>query len=87
MDRIRQLGNDGKRTFASFLTQHYLLYAYGDSTQQYEPDHDVIAALRDLVKEEVKSTQHVERYAYENLLEVLDAAEKRCGGDRNALLS
>ena len=87
MERIRQLGNNGKRTFASFLTQHYLLYAYGDSTKQYEPDHDVIAALRDLVKEEVKSTQHVERYAYENLLEVLDAAEKRCGGDRNALLS
>lgn len=87
MDRIRQLSNDGKRTFGSFLTQHYLLYAYGDSTKQYEADHDVIAALRDRVKEEVANTQHVERYAYEYLLAVLDAAERRCGGDRNALLN
>ena len=87
MDTIRHLSNEGKRIFGSFLTQHYLLYAYGDSTQQYEADHDVIAALRDMVKAEVDKSQHVERYAYEYLLEVLEAAEKRCGGDRSALLN
>lgn len=87
MDRIRQLNNEGKRTFGSFVTQHYLLYAYGDSTKQYEADFDVISALHDLVKEEIFKTQHVERYAYEYLQTVLDAAEKRCSGNRNALLN
>ncbi len=87
MDKIRHLSNEGKRIFGSFLTQHYFLYAYGDSTQQYEADHDVIAALRDMVKAEVDKSQHVERYAYEYLLEVLEAAEKRCGGDRSVLLN
>lgn len=87
MDRIRQLNNEGKRTFGSFVTQHYLLYAYGDSTKQYEADFDVISALHDLVKEEIFKTQHVERYAYEYLQTVLDAAEKRCSDNRNALLN
>lgn len=85
-ERIRHLNNEGKRTFALFLTQHYLLFAYGDGTKQYEADHDVIARLRDEIAEDVNRTQHVERYAYDNLLKVLDAAEKRCGGDRSALI-
>lgn len=87
MERIRKLSNEGKRAFGSFLTQHYLLFAYGDSTKQYEDDHDVIARLRQLTEEEVNKTQSVERYTYDYLLNILDAAEKRCGGDRNALLS
>ena len=86
MKRIRMLSNKGKRTFSAFLRRHFMLHTIVGSIGHYALDNDVIAQLKALTKVEIERTQYVERNAYEYLLKVLDAAEKRCGGETNVLM-
>ena len=86
MGRIDGLSNKNIRTFAVFIHRHFMLSYATDDMAWFRTDHDVIIRLKDMVAKRVLQSQYVRRYSYEYLLHVLEAAEQRCNGNRNALM-
>ena len=54
-DSLCKMSNMGRNAFSQFLASHYEFHVNCNFADRFQPDHDVLVELRDLVKEEAKS--------------------------------
>lgn len=54
-DSLCKMSNRGRNAFSQFLASHYEFHVNCNFADRFQPDHDVLVELRDLVKEEAKS--------------------------------
>ena len=80
-DSLCKMSNKGRNTFSQFLAYHYEFHVNCDFADRFQPDHDVLVKLRDLVKEEAKSKVSIERWSYDTLVEGLDKSIRRANGE------
>lgn len=80
-DSLCKMSNKGRNTFSQFLAYHYEFHVNCDFADRFQPDHDVLVKLRDLVKEEAKSKVSIEKWSYDGLIEGLDKSIKRANGE------
>lgn len=80
-ESLCKMSNRGRNSFSQFLAYHYEFYVNCDVADRYSPDHNVLVALRDLVKEETKSKVSIEKWSYDVLVEGLDKSIRRANGE------
>ena len=80
-DSLCKMSNRGRNAFSQFLAFHYEFHVNCNFADRFQPDHDVLAELRDLLKEEAKSKVSIERWSYDILVEGLDKSIRRANGD------
>lgn len=80
-DSLCQMSNRGRNAFRQFLASHYEFHVNCNFADRFQPDHDVLVKLRDLVKEEAKSKVSIERWSYDILVEGLDKSIRRVNGE------
>lgn len=80
-DSLCKMSNRGRNAFSQFLAYHYEFYVNCNFADRFQLDHDVLAELRDLLKEEAKSKVSIERWSYDILVEGLDKSIRRANGD------
>ena len=80
-DSLCKMSNRGRNAFSQFLASHYEFHVNCNFADRFQPDHDVLVELRDLVKEEAKSKVSIERWSYDILVEGLDKSIRRANGE------
>lgn len=80
-DSLCKMSNRGRNAFSQFLASHYVFHVNCNFADRFQPDHDVLVKLRDLVKEEAKSKVSIERWSYDFLVEGLDKSIRRANGE------
>ena len=80
-DSLCKMSNKGRNAFSQFLAYHYEFHVNCNFADRFQPDHDVLVKLRDLVKEEAKSKVSIERWSYDILVEGLDKSIRRANGE------
>lgn len=80
-DSLCKMSNRGRNAFCQFLASHYEFHVNCNFADRFQPDHDVLVELRDLVKEEAKSKVSIERWSYDILVEGLDKSIRRANGE------
>lgn len=80
-DSLCKMSNRGRNAFSQFLASHYEFHMNCNFADRFQPDHDVLVELRDLVKEEAKSKVSIERWSYDILVEGLDKSIRRANGE------
>ena len=80
-DSLCKMSNRGRNSFSQFLAYHYEFNENCNFADIYNPDHDILVKLRDLVKEEAKSKVSIERWSYDILVEGLDKSIRRANGE------
>lgn len=80
-DSLCKMSNRGRHAFSQFLASHYEFHVNCNFADRFQPDHDVLVELRDLVKEEAKSKVSIERWSYDILVEGLDKSIRRANGE------
>lgn len=80
-DSLCKMSNRGRNAFSQFLASHYEFHVNCNFADRFQPDHDVLVELRDLVKEEAKLKVSIERWSYDILVEGLDKSIRRANGE------
>ena len=80
-DSLCKMSNRGRNAFSQFLAYHYEFHVNCDFADRFQPDHDILVKLRDLVKEEAKLKVSIERWSFDLLVEGLDKSIRRANGE------
>lgn len=78
-----KMSNRGRNEFSQFLDYHYDFHTICGFADWYKPDFEVVSALKAKLEEVAKTKVSIERWSYDNLIDNLNKAVRRCSGEQN----
>lgn len=82
-DFLCKMSNRGRNEFCQFLDYHYDFHSICDLADRYKSDLSAVSALKVKLEEVAKTKISIEKWSYDNLLDNLNKAIRRCCGEKN----
>lgn len=82
-DFLCKMSNSGRNKFSKFLDYHYDFHSICSFADWYKSDFKVVSALKENLEEVAKAKVSIEKWSYDNLIDNLNKAIRRCRGEQN----
>lgn len=82
-DSLCKMSNKGRNEFCRFLDYHYDFHTICGFADRYRPDFEIVSALKSKLEEVAITKISIEKWSYDNLIDNLNKAVRRCSGEQN----